>query len=66
MLLHYAGLILKGRKMRPIQGDPNQLGGDFIVDSQGTARYAHPSDDPADRPSLQELLKELKSIDKSK
>ncbi len=66
MLLHYLGLLLKGRKLRPIQGDPIQLGGDFIVDSQGIVRYAHPSEDPADRPSFQQILEALKSIENAR
>ena len=65
MIAHYLGLLLKGRKLLPIQGDPNQLGGDFIVDRQGIVRYAHPSDDPADRPSIQVLLRALEFIENS-
>ena len=66
MILHYLCLILKGRKLRPIQGDPNQLGGDFIVDQEGTVRLAWPSEDPVDRPSIETLLHTLKSIETSK
>lgn len=65
-LLHYFRLILKGRKLRPIQGDPNQLGGDFIVDHQGLVRFARPSDDPTDRPSIEELLPTLRFLENSK
>ena len=61
-VLLYLGLLLKGRKPRPIQGDPNQLGGDFIVDTRGIVRYAHPSEGPADRPSFQQIVEALKSI----
>ena len=66
MLLHYLGLILKGRKLRPIQGDSNQLGGDFIVDREGTIRLACPSEDPADRPSVEMLLQTLRSLEEAK
>ena len=62
MFLRYARLLLKGWKLRPIQGDPNQLGGDFIIDGRGLLQYAHPSEDPADRPSVQELLEMVKRL----
>jgi len=42
--------------------DTSQLGGDFIVDMQGKLRFIHPSHDPTDRPSVQELLKVLKTL----
>ena len=59
VFLAYFRLMLQGRKLRPIQGDPYQLGGDFIVDSRQIVRYAHPSADPADRPDVQELRAHL-------
>ena len=66
MFLYYFRLLLKGRKLRPIQGDTNQMGGDFIVDHGGIVRFAHPSEDPADRPSIETLLQTLKSLETSK
>ena len=63
IVLHYLGLLLKGRKLHPIQGDPNQLGGDFIVDAYGNVRFAHFSENPADRPSLQLIMEEIKMIE---
>ena len=36
--------------------DTSQLGGDFIVDKNGILRLVHPSHDPTDRPSVEELL----------
>ena len=65
-LLNYLGLLLKGRKLHPIQGDPNQLGGDFIVDTRGIVRYAHPSEDPADRPSFERISEALKNIENAR
>ena len=53
---HYAKLMLSGRRWRGIQGDSGQLGGDFIVDTTGIIRLVHPSKDPADRPSIDQLL----------
>ena len=66
MLLYYLGLLLKGWKLHSIQGDPNQLGGDFIVDARGIVRYAHPSEDPADRPSFERIVEALKIIENAR
>jgi peroxiredoxin len=58
----YVKLIAAGRKLQPQQGDTTQLGGDFIIDSHGIIRLAHPSRDPADRPAVDDLLAFLKSL----
>lgn len=42
--------------------DTSQLGGDFIVDKHGILRLVHPSHDPTDRPSVEELRRVLKSL----
>ena len=42
--------------------DTSQLGGDFIVDTNGILRVLHPSQNPTDRPSVDELLKILKKL----
>jgi peroxiredoxin len=47
---------LAGKKSHGIQGDPNQLGGDFIVDKDGIIRLAYRSRDPVDRPPVEQLL----------
>ena len=52
----YARLLLSGRKWRGIQGDSGQLGGDFIVDTNGIIQLAYRSHDPTDRPSVSQLL----------
>ena len=62
IMLHYLALPFKGRKLHPIQGDPNQLGGDFIVDAQGTVRFSHYRQAPSDRPSFQRILEALKKL----
>ena len=59
----YARLMAQGRKWRGIQGDSGQLGGDFIVDRSGIIRMAYRSHDPADRPSVSDILEKLKDID---
>ncbi len=62
VLLHYTRLVLAGQRLLPVQGDPHQLGGDFIVDAAGTVRLAHCSKDPTDRPSVESLLMALRAI----
>ena len=42
--------------------DTSQLGGDFIIDKQGNLQFIYPSHDPADRPSVNELMKVIKNI----
>lgn len=63
VLWHYVRLMRAGRRLRPIQGDPHQLGGDFIVDRDGIIRLAYRSDDPTDRPPVQMLLEVLREIE---
>lgn len=52
----YARLLARGRLPKGIQGDPYQLGGDFVIDGQGLLRFAYRSEDPTDRPSVDTLL----------
>ncbi len=61
-LWFYAKATLQGREKFGKRGDPHQLGGDFIVDSQGIVRLAHPSKEPTDRPSVEKLLQVLSQI----
>ncbi len=42
--------------------DTSQLGGDFIVDENGILQMVHPSRDPVDRPSVDDLVKVLEKI----
>ena len=62
----YAQLLVLGHRWRGIQGDSGQLGGDFVVDTQGTIRLAYPSRDPTDRPAIEQLLAVLQSIDQQR
>ena len=59
----YARLLAAGRKWRGIQGDSAQLGGDFIVDADGIVRLAYRSNDPTDRPSVDDLLNLLQQLE---
>ena len=56
---YYARALWNGEAWRGIRGDSSQLGGDFIVDAKGLIRLAYPSQNPADRPSVEELLSVL-------
>jgi hypothetical protein len=53
---YYVEIMRKGRQWRGIQGDSSQLGGDFVVDSEGITRLAYRSQDATDRPAVEKLL----------
>lgn len=61
-LWYYAKATLQGREKFGKRGDPHQLGGDFIIDSHGIVQLAHPSKEPTDRPSVDQLLAVLQKI----
>ena len=52
----YAGLVARGRRPEPPEEDTLQLGGDVLVDADGTVRWIHRSRGPEDRPSVAQLL----------
>ena len=52
-----------GVKLHEIQGDPNQLGGDFIVDREGIVRLNYLSRNPTDRPAVERLLNVLRECE---
>lgn len=52
----YAKLIRRGRPVGRATEDTLQLGGDFVVDRDGTLVYAFRSADPDDRPTVDDLL----------
>ncbi len=56
----YVKLMARGRLFRGIQADPFQLGGDFVIDGEGSVRFAHRSEDPTDRPSADRLLEAVR------
>lgn len=49
-----------GVPLHAIQGDPNQLGGDFIVGTDGRLKLVYPSRVPIDRPPVEMLLEVLR------
>lgn len=59
-LFYYIRALAGGRKLRGIQGDPAQLGGDFIIDRDGSFRLEYPSKISTDRPPVPELMDLLK------
>lgn len=65
VLWRYLKLLLAGERLRPAQGDPHQMGGDFIVDAAGAIRLAHHSKDPVDRPPVDILMAMLSAIHES-
>ena len=60
VMWHYTRRVLAGQKLKSIQGDPHQLGGDFVIDAAGVIRLARRSRDPVDRPAVDTLLATIK------
>ena len=57
-LMLYVRLLREGKKSQNYgRDDYHQAGGDFLVDREGHVLFAHRSQDPADRPALEELFK---------
>lgn len=65
-LWYYAKAVLQGKRLHDSHGeDTSQLGGDFIIDAGGILRYTHPSQEPTDRPAVEQLLAILERINAS-
>ena len=62
VILKYLGLILRGWLPRPAHEDVHQLGGDFVLDASGQITYSYRSHDPADRPSVHELIESVAKL----
>lgn len=60
----YVKLMRAGRKWHGIQGDSTQMGGDFIIDADGVIRLAYRSQDPTDRPLVEQLFALLRQINR--
>ncbi|MCB0990195.1 MAG: hypothetical protein KDB16_04405 [Acidimicrobiales bacterium] len=52
----YARLLRSGRRLRRPTEDTRQLGGDFVVDADGTLVWGHWPRSPDDRPSVDDLI----------
>jgi peroxiredoxin len=60
----YLGLIRQGMARENYgKEDIYQAGGDFLLDRAGNLLFAHRSQDPADRPSVEKLLREIDGRD---
>jgi hypothetical protein len=58
----YLKLLLSGQRVRGIEADPYQLGGDFIVDTKGVLRLAYRSRVATDFPTVADLLAILSNL----
>lgn len=58
----YIRLLLSGQRVRGIEADPYQLGGDFIVDTKGVLRLAYRSRVATDYPPVADLLALLNNL----
>lgn len=56
---YYTKARLQGRDIPAQRGDAHQLGGDFVIDPQGIVRLSHPSANPTDRPSMEDIFSSL-------
>ena len=67
-LVYYAEQKRAGRKLAAMfeEDDPNQIGGDFILDEQGRLALIHRSKTPTDKPSVEELLSCVKDLNRAK
>jgi peroxiredoxin len=56
----YFRLLREGKKLQSYgKDDYYQAGGDFLIDRDGNILFAHRSQDPADRPRPEQLLKAI-------
>ena len=58
----YLKLLLRGRRYHFQRSDLRQLGGDFVIDSEGVIRYEYRSAQPEDRPGIDRLLEVLSEV----
>ena len=60
-LVKYAEFICSDRELYSLEedDDPHQLGGNFIIDCDGTVEFLHRSRTPVDRPFLSVLLNKV-------
>ncbi len=54
----YVSLVARGARLRAIGGDTLQLGGDFVIDPEGTVHWARPQRRD-DRPPVAALVREV-------
>jgi len=57
----YLKEILKGQRLKKSEGDISQRGGDVLIDPSGIVAMHHVGAGPADRPSVESILKWIPS-----
>ena len=58
----YLKLLLRGRRFRFVRSDLRQFGGDFVIDMEGSVRFAYKCRGPQDAPSVEQLISVLKDL----
>jgi hypothetical protein len=48
---------MRGKTPEQTRADTSQLGGDVLIDPEGTVRMLHAGSGPADRPSVAAILR---------
>ena len=56
----YVSLVARGARLRSVGEDTLQLGGDFVIDPEGTVHWARPQRRD-DRPPVAELVREIRA-----
>lgn len=56
---YYVKNVVRGRLPHVARADYNQLGGDVLLSPSGEVGWVYRSEEPADRPSVEMILKEL-------
>lgn len=57
----YIKLMLRGQRPRRPTGDVYQLGGDVLIDPEGTVQFHHVSRTPVDRPPVSAILEVVRT-----
>jgi hypothetical protein len=60
-VVYYARALFGGREWRGIIGDSAQLGGDFIINQDGSFLLEYRSEEATDRPAVSRLLQLLEN-----
>ena len=55
-IAYYCKAAFSGKKIRRPTSDTGQLGGDFLIDPAGRIAFAFRSTEPADRPTVRQIL----------
>jgi hypothetical protein len=58
-IVYYIKRFLQGQMPARVKADPYQLGGDVLIDVDGIVLWVYRSSQPADRPSVDAILREI-------